>query len=128
MKILVVEDDLITLKLLEYALTKEGYIVSPHSDFKSAIKILEEFKPDLIITDIIMPSTSGFEIISLIKSGGKGIPILVISAIDEESTVYEALSLGADDFIVKPFELEEILQRIKLLLNEKKNKSKADER
>ncbi len=125
MKILVVEDDPVMLKLLEHTLQKEGYEVSVNTDFKSAIAALEPFNPDLIITDIIMPSASGFEIISLIKSNGKEIPVLVISAIDEEATVYETLSLGANDFIVKPFTSVELLERIKKLLPKKEKKQKA---
>lgn len=125
MKILVVEDDPVMLKLLEHTLQKEGYEVSVNTDFKSAIAALEHFNPDLIITDIIMPSASGFEIISLIKSNGKEIPVLVISAIDEEATVYETLSLGANDFIVKPFTSVELLERIKKLLPKKEKKQKA---
>lgn len=125
MKILVVEDDPVMLKLLEHSLQKEGYEVSVNTDFKSAIAALEHFNPDLIITDIIMPSASGFEIISLIKSNGKEIPVLVISAIDEEATVYETLSLGANDFIVKPFTSVELLERIKKLLPKKEKKQKA---
>lgn len=129
MKILVVEDDTVILKIVEHTLTRAGFWVSPHTDFKSALESLENFKPDLIITDIILPSASGFEIISLIKSNEKQIPVLVISSIDEEATVHETLSLGANDFIVKPFTSAELLERVKNLLpkqgNEKKQQSRS---
>lgn len=125
MKILVVEDDPLMLKLLEQTLIGEGFEVSANLDFKSAIAQMNIFDPDLIITDIIMPSASGFEIISVVKSSGRPIPVLVISAIDEESTVYESLSLGASDFIIKPFTPVELLERISNLLSQKRKKRKV---
>lgn len=125
MKILVVEDDPLMLKLIEQTLVGQGFEVSANQDFKSAIAQMNLFDPDLIITDIIMPSASGFEIISVVKSSSKSIPVLVISAIDEESTVFEALSLGASDFIIKPFTPSELLERISNLLPQKRKKRKV---
>lgn len=83
---------------------------------------METFKPDLIITDIVMPFTSGLELIGIVRSSGIKIPILVLSAMDEEATVLEALSLGADDFIIKPFNTTEFSMRVKRLLAQQKKK------
>ena len=73
--------------------------------------------PDLVITDILMPYTSGLEFISVVKSGvNNKIPIIVLSGIGEEATVMEAFDLGADDFLTKPFNPVELGVRVKRLL------------
>lgn len=122
MKILIVEDDEIMLTLIKHQLTKEGYSINANLDARKALQSMETFKPDLIITDIVMPFTSGLELIGIVRSSGIKIPILVLSAMDEEATVLEALSLGADDFIIKPFNTTEFSMRVKRLLAQQKKK------
>lgn len=116
MKILIAEDDSIMLMLLKHQLAKENYTLSAHLDAREALQAIEIFKPDLIITDIVMPFTSGLELISIVRSSGEKMPILVLSAMDQEATVLEALSIGANDFITKPFKGPELLTRVKKLL------------
>jgi DNA-binding response OmpR family regulator len=120
MKILIAEDDSVTLALIRHQLEKDNYTISAYTDARDALQSLETFKPDLIITDIVMPFTSGLELISIIRSSGIKTPILVLSAFDEEETVLEALSLGANDFITKPFNNAELSMRVKRLLNVKR--------
>ena len=120
MKILIAEDDPIMLMLLQHHLAKENYTLSTHSDAREALQALDTFDPNLIITDIVMPFTSGLELISIIRSTGLKTPILVLSAMDQETTVLEALSLGANDFITKPFDGAELAMRVKKLLTLKK--------
>ncbi|HRH49138.1 MAG TPA: response regulator [Panacibacter sp.] len=122
MKILIAEDDEVMLTLIKHQLTKEGHIINANSDARKALQSMETFKPDMIITDIVMPFTSGLELIGIVRSSGIKIPILVLSAMDEEATVLEALSLGADDFITKPFNTSEFSMRIKRLLRQKEKK------
>lgn len=122
MKILIAEDDEVMLTLIKHQLTKEGHIINDNSDARKALQSMETFKPDMIITDIVMPFTSGLELIGIVRSSGIKIPILVLSAMDEEATVLEALSLGADDFITKPFNTSEFSMRIKRLLRQKEKK------
>ena len=122
MKILIAEDDEVMLTLISHQLTKEGYNINANLDARKALQSMETFKPDLIITDIVMPFTSGLELIGIVRSSGIRTPILVLSAMDEETTVLEALSLGADDFITKPFIASEFSMRIKRLLGAKKKK------
>ena len=116
MKILIAEDDPIMMLLIKNQLDSENYALDVHTDGRSALENLESFKPDLIITDILMPFTSGLELISVVRSSGSKTPILVLSAMDQEATVLEALSLGANDFISKPFRPAEISMRVKRLL------------
>ena len=120
MKILIAEDDSIMLMLLQHQLAKENYTVSAHLDAREALQSVKTFKPDLVITDIVMPFTSGLELISIIRSSGEKVPILVLSAMDQETTVLEALSVGANDFITKPFKGTELITRVKKLLSVKK--------
>jgi DNA-binding response OmpR family regulator len=117
MKILIAEDNQVTLLMLEQCLKSEGYEVMAAVDGRHALQLLETESPDLIITDIMMPFTSGLEFIGIVKSSPRRIiPIIVLSAIDEESTVMEAFELGADDFIAKPFNAKELILRIKRFL------------
>jgi two-component system response regulator VicR len=117
-KILIAEDDTLMRKILKLILQKEGYQVISAKDGSTAIEKILLFNPDLVITDIILPFRSGLEIISLTKENFKNIPIIVVSVLGEEKeTVIEAFTLGADDFISKPFNANELLIRVKRLLD-----------
>lgn len=117
MKILVAEDEPLMLMAIEAKLKNEGFEVIGAPDGREALKILENYAPDIIVTDILMPYTSGLELISIIKSNiNKNIPIIVLSGLGQENTVMEAFQLGADDFITKPFNPTELAVRVKRLL------------
>ena len=79
------------------------------------MKYLKVINPDLVITDIMMPFTSGLEFIDIIRNKSEKIPIIVLSALDEEETVLEAFNLGADDFLTKPVKPGELSIRVKRL-------------
>lgn len=113
-KVLVIEDERIMLKILEFRLKKEGYLVLVAEDGKIGLELIEKEAPDLIITDIMMPYVSGLEIVNHVKNILKlPIPIIILSAVGLEKTVIEAFSLGADDFISKPFSPEELSIRVR---------------
>lgn len=117
-KILIVEDDELMIKILQFILKKEGYQVSIAKDGLNAIERIPVIIPDMVITDIMIPFRSGLEVISYIKGNYKNIPIIVISSLgEEESTVVEAFKLGADDFVPKPFNPNEVVARVKRLFN-----------
>ncbi len=117
MKILVAEDEAMLLKTVELKLKKEGYEVIATSDGKQALEQIEIEKPDLVITDIMMPFASGLEITSFIRNKLQSkIPIIVLSAMEQEKVVMEAFELGADDYITKPFSLNELAIRVKRLI------------
>lgn len=117
MKILVAEDEPLMLMAIEAKLKNEGFEVIGTHDGRQALKALETLVPDLIITDILMPYTSGLELISIVKSNhNKKIPIIVLSGLGQEDTVMEAFQLGADDFITKPFNPTELAVRVRRLL------------
>jgi len=114
MKILVVEDNQLILKVIETKLKKEGYEVINCENGKEAIERITDSLPDLVITDIMLPYNSGLEIVNFVKEKlQKNIPVIVLSGLGQEKTIEEAFKLGADDYMTKPFNLSELLMRIK---------------
>ena len=85
------------------------------SNGEDGLKKFKSFKPDIIITDIMMPFASGTEILSAIKALGKKIPVIMLSSLGQEEVVLDAFALGASDFMVKPFSPNELILRIKRL-------------
>jgi DNA-binding response OmpR family regulator len=114
MRILIAEDDLLILKTLEFRLKKDGHEVILAHDGREALSKIDELLPDLVITDIMMPFSSGLEIIGVIKEKYQNkIPIIVLSGMGQEDVVLEAFQLGADDFMTKPFSPVELSVRVK---------------
>ena len=114
MKILIVEDNQLILKVIETKLKKEGYEVINCENGKEAIERISDSLPDLVITDIMLPYNSGLEIVNFVKAKlQKNIPVIVLSGLGQEKTIEEAFKLGADDYMTKPFNLSELLMRIK---------------
>ena len=120
MKILVVEDDIIMLASIEHQLKQEGFEVITATDGRDAMLAFENQNPDLVITDILLPLTSGLEFLNMVRSSGGNIPVMVLSALDAEETVIEAFNLGADDFLTKPVKPGELPVRVKRLLKKER--------
>jgi two-component system, OmpR family, response regulator VicR len=116
MKILIIEDDIMLLKTLDFKLKREGYEVSISKNGMEAIESLKLTQPDMIVTDIMMPFTNGLEVVSFVRNEiFSQIPIIVLSSAKHQNVVLEALSLGANDFLAKPFNPDELILRIKKL-------------
>jgi DNA-binding response OmpR family regulator len=115
MKILVADDDLDLLGLVAYSLTNAGYLVVKASDGPGALASYEAEAPDLVILDINMPGTSGFEVCTAIRARGDT-PVMMLTARGEEQDLVKALDLGADDYLTKPFSPKTLLARVKALL------------
>ena len=118
MKILVCEDDIMTLKALEHKLQHDGYDIITAHDGKQAIECLKnDNKIDMVLTDLHMPLISGLELISFVRNDMKSnIPIVMLTRVGLEDVVLHAFELGADDYITKPFSPDELSLRIKRLL------------
>ena len=115
-KIVVVEDDILMVKILGFILSKEGYDLTIANDGQDAIEKIVAVIPDMVITDITLPSKSGLEVIAFTKENFKSVPVIVLSSMGvEESAILEAFSLGANDFIPKPFCPNELKIRVKRL-------------
>ena len=115
MKILVADDDADLLDLVAYALGQAGYLVVKAPDGDTAVAAFDAEVPDLVVLDINMPGTSGFEVCSIIR-GRSTVPIMMLTARGEEQDLVRALDLGADDYLTKPFSPRELLARVKALL------------
>jgi DNA-binding response OmpR family regulator len=117
-KVLLVEGEEIMLRALEFRLRKDGHDIYKCSDGREAINMLNKQKVDIVITDIMMPFVSGLEIVNYIKKNiNTSLPVIVISSVGLEASIFQALELGADDFMIKPFNPNELSIRVKKLLN-----------
>lgn len=114
-KILIIEDDAYIGDILTYSLIKEGYCVRYASTGKKGLEVMEDFQPDLLLLDIMLPDTDGFEICKRVASAFR-IPILMITARNDIIDKILGLELGADDYITKPFEIREVISRVKVAL------------
>ena len=121
MKILIAEDDALILNTLVFRLKKDGYDIITAVDGREALQKIENHKPDLIISDIMMPYVSGLEFIGAVKEKYKDeISIIILTTLGQEEIILEAFELGADDFISKPFSPNELSLRIKRFALRKK--------
>ena len=113
--ILIIEDDQAILKLLQRGLAYEGYKVDTAMDGQTGLILARDHRPDLVILDIMLPGIDGIEVCHRLRTGGK-IPILMLTAKDTIQDRILGLDAGADDYMVKPFNLDELLARIRALL------------
>lgn len=115
MRILIAEDDVLTLKVLEARLKRAGHQVESSVDGIEALRKVEAYQPDLVITDILMPYSSGLEFAGVVKQN-YDIPIIILSGLHQESVIVEAFALGIDDYITKPFSALELVSRVNRLV------------
>jgi two-component system, OmpR family, KDP operon response regulator KdpE len=123
-RILVLDDETQITRVLRAALTAQGYDVRIANDPEEALLLFEDWAPDLLITDLMMPGLSGVEICQAIRRKHKT-PILVLSVRDQERAKVEALDAGADDYVTKPFGIQELLARIRAHLRRAPERSTA---
>ena len=117
-KVLVVEDDNNIAELLRLYLQKDGFEVSHAADGGKAVEMAREIQPDLVLLDIMLPEVDGLEVCRRLKADPQtsGIPIIMLTAKAEEIDRVLGLELGADDYVVKPFSMRELLARVKAVL------------
>ncbi|MCL1928917.1 MAG: response regulator [Treponema sp.] len=117
-KILVIDDEMISLEFFEVMLSKLGFVVEKAENGEDGFAMVKKFFPDLIIMDNIMPKMSGWELTRILKADPKyrEIPIIMLSALDDVKDKVEGFELGIDDYITKPFNFSEVLARIRAVL------------
>jgi len=111
-RILVVDDETQITRVLKTALGSQGYEVKSASNGESALNLACDWIPDLIVTDLSMPGMTGIELCRLVRERSQA-PIIVLSVRGEEKTKIEALDAGADDYVTKPFSVNELLARVR---------------
>lgn len=126
-EILVVDDEIKITSLIKNYLEKEGFDVITTDNGMKALEIINESRPDLVVLDLMMPGMSGYEVCRKIYP--TGIPVIMLTAKDEEQDKLLGLGIGADDYITKPFSLRELTARIRVVLrriNRQENHDKKD--
>ncbi len=115
-RILVVEDDPAVARGLAYGLREEGFQIRVAKTGGEALDLVDSWKPELILLDIRLPDISGFDVCKTVRGKGLRMPILILTARDEEVDKVLGLELGADDYVVKPYSLRELISRVRALL------------
>jgi DNA-binding response OmpR family regulator len=119
-KVLVAEDDPMTLQLINFKLRQNGFAVVLAKDGEVAINLVQSEKPDLVILDGMMPMLDGFEVLSRMKESAelKHIPVIMLTARTQEADMQRGLELGAADYVMKPFSPTELLSRVRKVLGQ----------
>ncbi len=125
-RILVVDDEPQLIRVLRTGLKSRGYDVRGASDGETGLEAFGEWHPDLVITDLTMPNVDGLEFCRRLRAISQ-VPIIVLSAKGEEKTKVEALDIGADDFVTKPFGIDELLARVRASLRRANAPAISDE-
>lgn len=126
LKILIVDDDTNISELISLYLVKEGYETKEVADGRQALEVFEEYQPDLVLLDIMLPSVDGYDICKEIRRTSHT-PIIMLTAKGEVFDKVLGLELGADDYIVKPFDPKELMARVKVVLRRHMRPAKQEE-
>jgi two-component system, OmpR family, KDP operon response regulator KdpE len=119
LRILVVDDEPAIRRFLRTSLTAQGYQIAEAENGQAALAALRRSGIDLLVLDLGLPDIDGFEVIRRLRESGSSVPIIVLSSRTDEAGKVEALDLGADDYVTKPFGVEELLARIRAALRHK---------
>lgn len=119
-KILIVDDDIQTTKLLELLLSERGYEATSVNDSSQAIKVAKLVNPDLIVLDLMMPEPDGFKVCRSLREDAQFIftPILIVTALDDTDSKIVAYGAGADNYLIKPYDIDDLADTIKRMLRE----------
>jgi two-component system KDP operon response regulator KdpE len=113
LRVLVVDDEPPILRFLRASLQSQGYIVTTAADARTALDIVGKGAADLVVLDLGLPDMDGLDVVRQIREGGETLPIIILSSRDNESAKVTAFDLGVDDYVTKPFGIDELLARIR---------------
>lgn len=124
-RILVADDDRVTSRFVSSLLEGEGYEVLVADDGQHAVELALEYRPDLIVSDLIMPYRDGFEVLRVLRDESRlaRIPVVILSMKDREEDIVRCLEEGADDYVVKPFNARELVVRIRKQLKRTRSRN-----
>lgn len=125
MYILVVDDDKFANTLIQFVLSKEGYEVETIENPRGALQMIQKREPDLLIVDVMMPYLNGFEFAKKLRDDGFDIPFIFITAQDGMEKKLEGFELGADDYVCKPYNHQELVARVQAVMRRIKKSSKS---
>jgi len=125
--ILVVDDDEKITSMLKRALAFEGYTVTTAANGADALRAMLAQEPHLLVLDVMMPQIDGWEMCRRVRASGSQVPILMLTAKDEIGDRVKGLDMGADDYLVKPFALEELLARVRVLLRRRADRTSVSD-
>jgi len=120
MRVLVVEDDDVLCEILKAVLTAAGFAVDITSDGEEGLYLAEQFTPDAIVLDVILPTLDGLSLLKKLRQKGINIPVLLLTTQSSVEHKVEGLNLGADDYLPKPFDHEELVARLRSILRRNK--------
>ncbi|HEX9122420.1 MAG TPA: response regulator transcription factor [Actinomycetota bacterium] len=127
-RVLVVDDEAYITDLVATALRYEGFEVASAADGRNALALVESFRPDLLVLDIMLPDVDGFQVQERLVARGRRLPVLFLTARDATEDKVRGLTIGADDYVTKPFSLEELVARIRAILRRARGTSDAGAR
>ena len=113
LRVLVVDDEPAILRFLHASLESQGYIVATAADAHTALDMVRRHTADLVVLDLGLPDMDGLDVVRQIRDGGENLPIIILSSRENESAKVKAFDLGADDYVTKPFGIDELLARIR---------------
>jgi two-component system, OmpR family, response regulator len=115
-RLLVVDDEPTIVSLLSASLRFVGFDVRTATNGVDALKVAEEFRPELVVLDVMLPDYDGFEVVRRLRAGGRHVPVVFLTARDGVQDKITGLTVGGDDYVTKPFSLEEVVARIRAVL------------
>ena len=115
-RVLIVDDEPPIRKLLAVGLSTQGYVVSEAMNARVAIDMVDSEKPDLVLLDLGLPDMGGHELLAKWRGEGMDLPIVILSSRTDEAGIVKALELGADDYVTKPFGMNELVARLRVAL------------
>lgn len=127
-KVLIVEDEQNIVDILSFNLGRDGYDTLEAYDGPTGLQLALEQNPDLVLLDLMLPGMDGFDVCKKIRESGSAIPIIMLTAREEETDKVLGLELGADDYITKPFSMRELLARVKANIRRVSMKSTVEEK
>jgi two-component system, OmpR family, response regulator len=114
--LLVVDDEPNIVELLSMSLKYAGFEVATASNGRDAVSLAKDFRPDLILLDVMLPDVDGFGVVRRLRGEGARVPVLFLTARDATEDKITGLTIGGDDYVTKPFSLEEVIARIRIIL------------
>jgi two-component system OmpR family response regulator len=115
-RVLVVDDEPNITDLVALALRYEGFSVEKASTGRAALSAVQKFKPDLVILDVMLPDVSGLDVMKRLSAEGRKVPVIFLTARDSTEDKVHGLTIGGDDYVTKPFSIEELVARVRVVL------------